>query len=51
MVLGWRGLCFCAVMGLASTPFSGEKYVDVILKLQEECDHRFADFKMHRATF
>ncbi|TKS65945.1 General transcription factor II-I repeat domain-containing protein 2 [Collichthys lucidus] len=35
----------------AGTPFSGEKYVDVILKLQEEFDHRFADFKTHRATF
>lgn len=35
----------------AGTPFSGEKYVDTILKLQEEFDHRFADFKGHRATF
>ena len=35
----------------AGTPFSGEKYVEAILKLQEEFDHRFADFKTHRATF
>ncbi|TWW59217.1 General transcription factor II-I repeat domain-containing protein 2 [Takifugu flavidus] len=28
-----------------------QKYVDVILKLQEEFEHRFADFKMHRARF
>ena len=35
----------------AGTPFSGEKYADVIVKLQEEFDHRFADFKAHRATF
>ena len=33
------------------TPFSGEKYADAIVKLQEEFDHRFADFKTHRATF
>lgn len=33
------------------TPFSGEKYTDAILKLKEEFDHRFADFKTHRATF
>ncbi|KAK0141933.1 General transcription factor II-I repeat domain-containing protein 2 [Merluccius polli] len=33
------------------TPFSGEKYADAIVKLQEEFDHRFADFKAHRATF
>ncbi len=35
----------------AGTPFSCEKYADAILKLQEEFDHRFADFKTHRATF
>ena len=35
----------------AGTPFSGEKYVDAIVKLQEEFDNRFADFKTHRATF
>ena len=34
----------------AGTPFSGEKYADAIVKLQEEFDHRFADFKTHRAT-
>eukprot|EP00066_Takifugu_rubripes_P007068 XP_003972313.1 PREDICTED: reticulon-3-like [Takifugu rubripes] len=28
-----------------------QKYVDVILKLQEEFEHRFADFKTHRARF
>ena len=33
------------------TPFSGEEYVEAILKLQEEFDHRFANFKMHIATF
>ncbi|KAF1388875.1 hypothetical protein PFLUV_G00067390 [Perca fluviatilis] len=41
----------CKALVDAGTPFSGEKYVDVILKLQEEFDHRFADFKTHRATF
>lgn len=41
----------CKALADAGTPFSGEKYVDVILKLQEEFDHRFADFKTHRATF
>lgn len=35
----------------AGTPFSGEKYTDAIAKLQEEFDHRSADFKTHRATF
>ncbi|CAM4310057.1 unnamed protein product [Leuciscus chuanchicus] len=29
----------------------GEKYADAIMKLQEEFDRRFADFKTHRATF
>ncbi|KAI5104474.1 protein transcription factor II-I repeat domain-containing protein 2B-like protein [Silurus meridionalis] len=41
----------CKALADAGTPFSGKKYVDVILKLQEEFDHRFADFKTHRATF
>ncbi|XP_069819639.1 general transcription factor II-I repeat domain-containing protein 2A-like [Dendropsophus ebraccatus] len=41
----------CKELMDAGTPFSGEEYVDVILKLQEEFDHRFADFKTHRATF
>ncbi|XP_069792252.1 LOW QUALITY PROTEIN: general transcription factor II-I repeat domain-containing protein 2-like [Narcine bancroftii] len=41
----------CKALMDSGTPFSGEKYVDVILKLQEEFDHRFVDFKMHRATF
>ncbi|KAM9391450.1 general transcription factor II-I repeat domain-containing protein 2-like [Pholidichthys leucotaenia] len=35
----------------AGTPFSGEKYADAIVKLQVEFDHRFADFKTHRANF
>jgi len=35
----------------AGTPFRGEKYADATVKLQEEFDHRFADFKKHRATF
>lgn len=35
----------------AGIPFSGEKYVDAIFKLEKEFDHRFADFKKHRATF
>lgn len=35
----------------AGTPFRGEKYVDAILKLQEEFDYTFKDFKTHRATF
>ncbi|XP_074513446.1 general transcription factor II-I repeat domain-containing protein 2A-like [Sebastes fasciatus] len=41
----------CKALVDAGTPFSGEKYVDAIVKLQEEFDHRFADFKTHRATF
>ena len=41
----------CKALVDACTPFSGEKYVEAILKLQEECNHRFADFKTHRATF
>ena len=32
-------------------PFDGEEYIDAIEKLQEEFDHRFADFKNHKATF
>ncbi|KAM9848068.1 general transcription factor II-I repeat domain-containing protein 2A-like [Aulostomus maculatus] len=52
--LSQTNLChFPACMALvdAGTSFSGEKYVDAIVKLQEEFDHRFADFKTHRATF
>lgn len=41
----------CKALVDAGTPFSGEKYVDVILRLKEEFDHRFADFKTHRVTF
>ncbi|XP_070593080.1 general transcription factor II-I repeat domain-containing protein 2A-like isoform X2 [Erythrolamprus reginae] len=41
----------CKELMDAGTPFSGEEYVDAILKLQEEFDDRFADFKTHRATF
>ena len=41
----------CKALVDAGTPFSGEKYVEAILKLQEEFDHKFADFKTHRATF
>ncbi|KAI3377191.1 hypothetical protein L3Q82_009102 [Scortum barcoo] len=41
----------CKALVDAGTPFSGEKYVDAILELQKEFDHRFADFKTHRATF
>ncbi|KAL7868649.1 hypothetical protein SRHO_G00100330 [Serrasalmus rhombeus] len=41
----------CKALMDAGTPFSGEKYVDAILMLQEEFDHRFADFKTHRAAF
>ncbi|XP_074510983.1 general transcription factor II-I repeat domain-containing protein 2A-like [Sebastes fasciatus] len=41
----------CKALVDAGTPFSGEKYFDAIVKLQEEFDHRFADFKTHRATF
>uniref|UniRef100_A0A8C1SJ23 Uncharacterized protein n=1 Tax=Cyprinus carpio TaxID=7962 RepID=A0A8C1SJ23_CYPCA len=41
----------CKALMDVGTPFSGEKYADAIMKLQEEFDHRFADFKTHRATF
>ena len=37
--------------GTQASQLSGEKYVDAIMRLQEEFDHRFADFKTHRATF
>ena len=40
----------CKALVDAGTPFSGEKYFETILKLQEEFDHRFADFKTHRTT-
>ena len=33
------------------TPFSGQKYVDAILKLNGNFDHGFANFKTHRAAF
>lgn len=38
----------CKALVDAGTPFSGEKHVKAILKLQEEFDHRFADFKTHK---
>uniref|UniRef100_A0A803JA82 SPIN-DOC-like zinc-finger domain-containing protein n=1 Tax=Xenopus tropicalis TaxID=8364 RepID=A0A803JA82_XENTR len=41
----------CKELVDAGIPFSGEKYVDAIFKLEKEFDHRFADFKTHRATF
>nr|XP_021321998.1 LOW QUALITY PROTEIN: general transcription factor II-I repeat domain-containing protein 2B-like [Danio rerio] len=41
----------CKALVDAGIPFSGEKYVDAIFKLEKEFDHRFADFKTHRATF
>lgn len=52
--LSQTNLChFPACKELVDTgiPFSGEKYVDAIFKLEKEFDHRFADFKKHRATF
>ncbi|KAM3860074.1 general transcription factor II-I repeat domain-containing protein 2A-like [Diretmus argenteus] len=52
--LSQKNLChFPACKGLVDqgTPFSGEKHVEAIVMLQEEFDHRFADFKTHRATF
>ncbi|KAM3838371.1 general transcription factor II-I repeat domain-containing protein 2A-like [Diretmus argenteus] len=51
--LSQKNLChFPACKGLVDqgTPFSGEN-VEAIVMLQEEFDHRFADFKTHRATF
>ncbi|XP_071059499.1 general transcription factor II-I repeat domain-containing protein 2A-like [Pseudochaenichthys georgianus] len=41
----------CKALMDKGTAFSGEKYVDAIVKLQEEFDQRFADFKTHRTTF
>lgn len=41
----------CKALVDAGTPFSDEKYVEAMLRLQEEFDHRFGDFKTHRATF
>lgn len=35
----------------SGTSLSGEKYAATIVKLQEEFDDRFADFKTHGATF
>ncbi|KAK7916070.1 hypothetical protein WMY93_011831 [Mugilogobius chulae] len=49
-----KNLCHfpaCKTLMDESTPFSAEKYVDAIVKLQEEFEHRFADFKTHKATF
>ena len=37
----------CKALMDSGTPFSGEMYDDAIVKLQEEFDHRFADFKKH----
>ncbi|KAK7161663.1 hypothetical protein R3I94_004364 [Phoxinus phoxinus] len=41
----------CKALMDVGKPFIGEKYADAIMKLQEEFDRRFADFKTHRATF
>ncbi|KAA8577441.1 hypothetical protein FQN60_017513 [Etheostoma spectabile] len=41
----------CKALMDVGTSFSSEKYADAIMKLQEEFDRRFADFKTHRATF
>ncbi|KAA8591586.1 hypothetical protein FQN60_016960 [Etheostoma spectabile] len=41
----------CMALMDVCTPFSGEKYADAIMKLQQEFDRRFADFKTRRATF
>ncbi|XP_061092579.1 protein FAM200A-like [Conger conger] len=41
----------CKALMDVGTPFSGEKYADAIVRNCEEFDHRFADFKTHRATF
>lgn len=52
--LSHKNLCHfpaCKALMDSGTTFSGEKYADTIGKLQEEFDHRFADFKTHRATF
>lgn len=60
LIMLWRAqlsqtnLCHfpaCKALVDAGTPFSREKYVEAILKLREEFDHRFVDFKTHRATF
>ncbi|XP_071059422.1 general transcription factor II-I repeat domain-containing protein 2A-like [Pseudochaenichthys georgianus] len=48
---GQGQLVTCKALMDRGTAFSGEKYVDAIVKLQEEFDQRFADFKTHRATF
>ncbi|KAK2833783.1 hypothetical protein Q5P01_017672 [Channa striata] len=52
--LSQKNLCHfptCKALMDAGTPFSDKNYVDAILKLQEEFDLRFSDFKTHRATF
>ena len=41
----------CKALVDAGTPFSGEKYLEAILKLHEEFNQKSADFKTHRATF
>ena len=41
----------CKALMDEGTLFTVEKYTDAIVKLQEEFDQRFADFKTHRATF
>ena len=46
-----KPLPFSRMQGTHGCGHIGEKYADAIMKLQEEFDRRFADFKTHRATF
>ncbi|KAA8586247.1 hypothetical protein FQN60_007816, partial [Etheostoma spectabile] len=54
MIISQTNLCHfpaCKAFTDVGTPFSGEKYADAIMKLQEEFDCRCANFKTHRDTF
>ncbi|KAM3838284.1 general transcription factor II-I repeat domain-containing protein 2A-like [Diretmus argenteus] len=49
-----KNLCHfpaCKALADKGNPFSCDQYVDAIMKLQEEFEHRFADFKTHRSIF
>ncbi|KAK0154547.1 General transcription factor II-I repeat domain-containing protein 2 [Merluccius polli] len=49
-----KNLCHfpaCKALADKGTPFSCEEYVEAIVKLQEEFNHRFADFKTHKSIF
>ena len=49
-----KNLCHfpaCKALADKGKPFCCEEYVEAIVKLQEEFNHRFADFKTHKSIF